>query len=368
MNRLTSRGSHENLTQADFLLANSGLSPRLSDDYPSSSEGSSADDPSKIFYSKWEGMDIEDSVAFLDWMGTMESGMSDRDHSDSSSFYTDDDSGTDDSDDFSAGPPLRSPAAALSRFKSNNQWVEFDNARHYISDCDADSGSELSTDDSLCDDQPALAVSATPQHPTEAHFLTVPTPSSSDDDHGSSRGQKTPMATKQGDAEFDDAALESALDAVLASRSDIMRAERIEPHLRTTKKALLQKFRKLGHIVGEEVKVYKWEANIEHNIEIMVPTSELEASSATFCFLGHWPTAISASSRNWYFSMSSSVPTQEADGNFVWRLDSQTLSAIEYDPEANGGLMTIYFGIFGWHPEAHGVATVSPPPGGLDEF
>ena len=182
--------------------------------------------------------------------------------------------------------------------------------------------------------------------------MAIPTSSSSDEEVGGSRrgrGKRAVVTKRRGI----EGSLESALGVGRTSRLADVRAETIRPYLRTTRKALLQKFRNLGHVNAvDEVKVYKYEANVEQSIEIKVPVSELEAASATFCFLGH-------------FSTFSTVPTQEAEGHFVWRLDSRTLCTIEFDRAQNDGFMTIYFGIFGWKPTSEGAAIVRPDPDGL---
>ena len=135
--------------------------------------------------------------------------------------------------------------------------------------------------------------------------------------------------------------------------------EDLLPHLRTDRKVLLTKFRKLGHGNGkDQVKIYKYDVNVERSVEVGVSASAMAPDYASFCFLGHWPSLVDES-RNWHFSMFSAVPTREEGGRFVWRLDSQTLSTIEFDREAHPkGLMTIYFGVFGWKEGSDGTAMV----------
>jgi hypothetical protein len=65
-----------NLDHAEVETCQFQIVSGMDDGYPSSTEGSSADGSLDVSYSNWEGMetmDLENSMAFLDWMGNMES-------------------------------------------------------------------------------------------------------------------------------------------------------------------------------------------------------------------------------------------------------------------------------------------------------
>ena len=123
----------------------------------------------------------------------------------------------------------------------------------------------------------------------------------------------------------------------------------LKPTLRSRKKTMVVRFKQFSHAYSEaeEIYVYKCSINPLKTYAVSAPMSQLVAP--IFCFLGcSWPS-----------TQYSAVPNTVDESCCEWRLNSMTLSSLEYEEGNASPTVQVYFGICGWRPGVAGIAMVS---------